>query len=60
MVVTADLRQGYEFDRIREEQTVRGEFVRMAFDSELAPEERELVLLAGLRALDGRSDLEVV
>ena len=56
---TDRLRVGYEFDSIAEETTVKGRFVldvRAAED--LAEEERARVLITGLRALDGRSDLE--
>lgn len=51
----------YEFDRLKDEPTVRGRFVDdvMAADS-LTDEQRRKVLVTGLRALDGRSnELEV-
>lgn len=51
----------YDFDRLAEEQTVRGQFVRdvLAADS-LDDDQRRRVLITGLRALDGRADeLEV-
>jgi hypothetical protein len=38
---------------------VRGEFVRDASESIEDPELRRRVLLTGLRALEGRTDLEV-
>lgn len=56
---TDRLRVGYDFDSIAEETTVKGRFVldvRAAED--LVEEERARVLITGLRALDGRSDLE--
>jgi DNA repair exonuclease SbcCD nuclease subunit len=51
---------GYEFDRLAEEQTVRGQFVRdvRAADN-LDDEQRRRVLVTGLRALEGRTDLAV-
>ena len=59
-VRTGDLRSGYDIDAIRTEQTVRGQFVRDVLDSELAEDERRRVLTTGLRAFEGRSDLEVL
>lgn len=51
----------YDFDRIKGEQTVRGQFVRDVLNADnLSEEQRQRVLVTGLRALDGRSDeLEV-
>lgn len=55
------LRPAGDLERVAAEATVRGEFVRMVRASaELDDVDRELVLLAGLRALSGRSDLRVV
>jgi DNA repair exonuclease SbcCD nuclease subunit len=52
----------YDFGRLKEEQTVRGQFVRdVQADSSLSDDERRRVLVTGLRALDGRGDeLEVL
>lgn len=50
---------GYDLGAIRTEQTVRGEFVRDASESIEDPELARRVLLTGLRALEGRADLEV-
>jgi DNA repair protein SbcD/Mre11 len=52
---------GYDFDRLAEERTVRGQFVRaVRAASDLDDEERRRVLVTGLRALDGRrQDLDV-
>jgi exonuclease SbcD len=52
---------GYDFDRLKDEQTVRGQFLRDALDDgELSDDQRRRVLVTGLRALDGRRDeLEV-
>lgn len=51
----------YDIDEIASQtSTVRGRFVRDVLDAELDPEVRQRVLVTGLRALDGRRDLEVV
>ena len=55
-----DLRSGYDVETIREEQTVRGQFVRDVLESDLPEDARRRVLATGLRALEGRSDLEVL
>jgi exonuclease SbcD len=52
----------YDFDRLKDEPTVRGQFVRdvMAAES-LTDDQHRKVLITGLRALDGRgSELEVL
>ena len=54
------LQFGYDIDSIRQEQTVRGEFVNNVLDEGLEPDEERRILITGLRALDGRSDLEVL
>ena len=53
------LRAGYDLDEIRREPTVRGQFVRDVLAARLAEDETRRVLAAGLRALEGRTDLEV-
>ena len=52
---------GYDFAHLKEEPTVRGQFVRdVLADTSLGEEQRRKVLITGLRALDGRGDeLEV-
>ncbi len=55
-----ELRAGYDLDAIRRENTVRGEFVNDVMDADLPEDERRRVLMTGLRALDGRGDLEVL
>ena len=50
---------GYDLEAISSEATVRGQFVRDAASEVEDPEARRRVLLTGLRALAGRSDLEV-
>ena len=49
----------YDLDLIREEPTVRGEFVREVSNQEIPEDEKRRILVTGLRALDGRDDLEV-
>lgn len=54
------IRAGYDLERIAREHTVRGQFVRdVQAAAGLAEDQRTRVLLTGLRALDGRDDLEV-
>ena len=50
---------GHDVEAIVAESTVRGQFVRDALEAIADPEERRRVVLTGLRALEGRSDLEV-
>lgn len=50
---------GFDLDLIAEEPTVRGRFVRDVRAAELDEERRRRILVAGLRALAGRRDLEV-
>jgi len=50
-----------DLEQLATEATVRGEFVRMVREAtNLDDEDRDLVLIAGLRALSGRGDLQVV
>lgn len=50
---------GYDLAAIALEPTVRGQFVRDVQAADLSDEERRHVIITGLRALDGRDDLEV-
>jgi DNA repair protein SbcD/Mre11 len=50
----------YDIETLRAEPTVKGRFVNDVLDSDLTPDEARRVLVTGLRALDGRSDLEVL
>ena len=59
-VRTGDLRPGYNIDEIRQEPTVRGQFVNDVLEAQLPPDEERRVLISGLRALGGRDDLEVL
>jgi DNA repair exonuclease SbcCD nuclease subunit len=55
------LRPADDLEQIAGEATIRGEFVRMVqAAADLGDADRELVLMAGLRALSGRGDLRVV
>ncbi len=50
----------YDVDALTREQTVRGQFVRDVLDAaELEDDLRRRILVTGLRAFDGRADLEV-
>ena len=53
------VRVAYDFEAIKVEPTVRGQFVRDVLGAELEDGERQRILVTGLRALDGRTDLEV-
>ena len=57
-VRTDDLRAGYDVEAIRKEATVRGQFVDDVLKAGLDATEERRVLMAGLRALEGRDDLE--
>lgn len=54
------LHPGYDLDAIRQEPTVRGRFVNDVMEAGLPADEQRRVLITGLRALDGREDLEVL
>ena len=50
----------YDFEALKAEPTVRGQFTRDVLGSDLDEDAQRRVLITGLRALDGRSDdLEV-
>jgi DNA repair protein SbcD/Mre11 len=59
VVRPGSLRVGYDIDRIAAEQTVAGQFVREVRASDLPAEAVSRILVTGLRALEGRKDLEV-
>ena len=50
----------YDLDAITKETSVRGQFVQDVLAAELDPDTERRVLITGLRALEGRDDLEVV
>jgi DNA repair exonuclease SbcCD nuclease subunit len=55
-----DVRPAYDFATIAREATVKGTFVRNVLQSDgLLDTEKRRVLVTGLRALEGRGDLEV-
>ena len=58
VVRVGDLTTAYDLSAIEREASVRGQFARDASSIE-DPDLRRRVLLTGLRALEGRSDLEV-
>lgn len=62
LAIRADgLHVAYDLDAIAKEPTVRGQFVRdVMAATDLDPEQRRRVLVTGLRALDGRDDLEAL
>ncbi len=49
---------GYSLDALAREQTVRGQFINSVRAANLSPHEERRILITGLRALEGRSDLE--
>lgn len=55
------LRVSYDIDQLKDEPTVRGQFIQDVLgDGQLGDDQRHRVLVTGLRALDGRGDeLEV-
>lgn len=60
VVRSGGLLPAYDLDTIRNERTIRGQFLRDVEAAEhLSEEQRRRVLVTGLRALDGRDDLEV-
>lgn len=60
VVRTDSVLPAYDLDAVRGERTIRGEFLRDVEAAEdLSPEQRRRVIVTGLRALDGRDDLEV-
>jgi len=61
VVRVGDIRVGYDIETICSEPTVRGQFVRDVLAAPgLTAEQSRRVLQTGLRALDGRSDLEIL
>lgn len=59
VVRKGSLNLAYDLEVLKAEPTVRGQFVRDVLAVDLDEEERQRVLTVGLRALDGRDDLEV-
>ncbi len=56
----AKLHVAYDLEALRDEATVRGQFIRnVVADAGLDEETRHRIITTGLRALDGRRDLDV-
>ena len=60
LVDVSGLTSPYDLEHIADESTVQGMFVRRVRAADLDRETERLVLLAGLRALDGRDSLGVI
>jgi DNA repair protein SbcD/Mre11 len=61
LVVRAkNLTLDYDFEAIATEPTIRGQFVKDVRASAIPDEEKQRVLTVGLRAFDGRKDLEPI
>jgi DNA repair protein SbcD/Mre11 len=58
VVRVKDLTLDYDFEAIAAEPTVRGQFVKDVRASAIPPDEKQRILTVGLRAFDGRKDLE--
>jgi hypothetical protein len=58
-VRTGRISVGYDLEAIAAEMTVRGQFVRDAQAQIPDADQRRRIVLTGLRALEGRADLEV-
>lgn len=54
------LTNAYDIEAIQVEKTVRGEFVADVLATDLPDPIKQKIVVTGLRALEGRSDLEVV
>jgi len=60
VVRRSKLRVAYDLVALRDEPTVRGQFIRdVVDDATLDESTRQRIITTGLRALDGRSDLDV-
>ena len=60
VVRRSKLRVAYDLDALRDEATVRGQFIRdVVSDTALDDATRDRIITTGLRALDGRRDLDV-
>ena len=53
------IRPRFDVEAIAKETTVRGQFVRNVLAAVMDDEKRQRVLMTGLRALEGKRDLEV-
>ncbi len=53
------IRPRFDVEAIAKETTVRGQFVRNLLATAMDDEKRQRVLMTGLRALEGKRELEV-
>jgi DNA repair protein SbcD/Mre11 len=60
LIVRCQARVDVDVEQLRDEPTIRGQFVRDVLDSSLADERHDRVLLMGLRALAGHTELEAL
>jgi hypothetical protein len=60
LIRPASLSVAYDFESLRKEPTVKGQFVDDVLKAGLPEDEKRAVLVTGLRALADRSDLDVV
>lgn len=56
----SNVRSSYDLDAIANESSVRGRFVQDVMSSGRSQEEARRIIVTGLRALEGRDDLEVL
>src|SRR5207248_4781030 len=54
------LEHAYDLAKLKEDRTVRGQFVQDVLAAGLPDEETRSILATGLRALDGRADLGAI
>jgi exonuclease SbcD len=59
VVRSGALHVAYDLEAIAGQATVAGEFVREVNTADISPDLRYQILITGLRALDGRRDLEI-
>ena len=59
VIESANIRVALKIDDYVNDPTVRGEFVQLVRDSDLSPQDKEKVIITGLRALEERDDLAV-
>jgi hypothetical protein len=59
VVRSGALHVAYDLEAIGGQATVAGEFVREVNAADIPPDLRYHILITGLRALDGRRDLEI-
>lgn len=60
LVQFGTINAAYGLDELRQEQSIRGQFIRDVESARLDDDTKRRVIITGLRALDGRKDLEVL